>query len=199
MVKKSKTQDFEIPHSINIASSQVHFGNGDNTKIQNQNTPEGTLSKYWWLLVVPIIVAVVATWLTNIGKSVPILNFTKISTSLNDRIVTTTVNITDIFEKSTEFNTSLEKQNFFIKYKDNFVYGVGSFNDINKIGDLYYLFLYIKQIPVACSFESIDPETEKKLLLLKSNDKVYFSGIFTDQRLNLSATWYVEQCTLLNL
>ena len=183
-------------NTFSIHDSQLHFGSGDNIgRDKNKNPQPSLLSKYWWGFFIPIVVGVIIFLITN-GNiqrlfNVPITP----SHPMSIEAASSTVNIWDILSRADGFGTSLERDSFLEKYKDSNVYGVGSFNDINKNSDAYYVFMYVGKYPVACSFENVNSSTERELLLLRNGNNVSFTGTFVAGNLN-GAAWYVQGCSL---
>jgi len=165
---------------------------------KNTNSRPGSLwDKYWWRLFMPVAAGLIIFAITQNKIPQPVkIPIDNLNSVEDNSISTSTVNILDILSKRSDFNTSLERQNFLENYKESEVYGEGSFNDISKTRETYYVYTLIEKYPVACSFDA-SPENEKKLLLLKDGDNVSFSGVFTGSNLN-GIAWYVENCILLD-
>lgn len=121
-----------------------------------------------------------------------------VPTPMNENFATSTTNLATMLAKNNNFNTRLEKQNFIDKYSNTRVFGQGSFEDIEKVGEAYIVQMLISKNLVACQFSF---EFEKPLLLLSRGQIVNFYGDFTGSGLagyGAINPWYIESCTLLN-
>lgn len=194
----TKGGESSSPPVFNVKDSQLHFGIGDNIgRDKNKNSKQSLLEKYWWGFLIPILVGLIIYFITN-GEIPRLLNISKTPNYLSEnKSVSSTVNIWNILSRADGFGTTLEKENFLEKYKSSEIYGAGSFNDINKVSESYYVFVYIGKYPVACSFENVDSQIERKLLLLQKGDTVSFKGTFMSGSLN-GVAWYVRSCYLLS-
>ena len=182
---------------LNVSGDYVvgdKIGRDKNTALPESNW----LSKYWWSLIIPVVVIVVAFMITE-GRFPQAFNFlqSRLDFTLenNTTLATTTRNISDILSKNNNLGTTLEQKSFLENYKDSEVYGLGFFTNIDEVGETYYVFMNVGNNPVACAFSS-DNETRQKLLLLKRGDRVSFSGTFTVANLN-GVAWYIKDCNLL--
>jgi|SRR3989344_4470265 len=185
------------PTVFNVKGSQLHFGSGDNIgRDKNKNPQPSLLSKYWWGLLIPIVVIVVGFIVTE-GKKPELLNFLRGRGEMNEveSVATSTLNLSDILAEYNSKETSLEKQNFLKIYDNTIIQGSGSFVDIGKVRNGYLVTINVSHNEVSCIFGG-DPEIEKRLLLLKKGQLINFSGTFTNAVV-FRGGWSIQNCTLL--
>lgn len=158
------------------------------------------LKKYWWRLLIPVLVAV-AAYVINEGRLPGFINiFTSSKEEQTEKpiIATTTPNLADIFSKTNSMMFDLEKENFLKDFKNEPVYAVGAvFSNINTSGDGFMVRMTVERNIIGCAFSS---DIEKELLSLKKGDKVNFYGIFTGGGLagyGAANPWYITDCILL--
>ncbi len=192
---KSYVDSKDTKNLVNVSGDYVA---GDKIgRDKNTNLPESNwLSKYWWQLLIAVVSGVIVFLITQ-GKISTLFNLpiTQVSPTRSS-LATSTVHVWDILSKNESFNTSLERQTFFDSFKGAITDGAGSFIDISKTSDTYYVFMQIGKYPVACSFTNVDAQVERNLMLLKKGDKISFSGTFANSSLN-NVAWYITNCTLL--
>ncbi|MFA6552458.1 MAG: hypothetical protein WCT19_03075 [Candidatus Paceibacterota bacterium] len=111
-------------------------------------------------------------------------------------VATSSINLSDIFDGYNAKTTSYDKQNFLHLYDNGKVYGSGYFLDISKPTDRYLVSLDVSDNLISCFFSS-ESETERRLFLLKKNQIVNFTGVFTNSAV-WGGGWKVDNCILLN-
>lgn len=172
---------------------------GDKIGRDKNATPKPRwLSNYWWGLIIPVVVVVVAYMITE-GKFPQAFNFmSQASVQENYSLATSTPNLAVILNKNNSFTLSSEKQEFIKNYENTAVYGSGSFQDLIKIDQGYTVLMTISNNMIGCQFGL---DSEKSLLLLKKGQTVNFSGLFTGSGLGGYGAvnpWYITDCILLN-
>jgi hypothetical protein len=89
---------------------------------------------------------------------------------------TSTVSISDMFNKATALDSVLERQDFLKKYIGSKIYGKGSVTEVSRSGSGYLVDISIAGQLVSCPLSDSE-ENEKRVLLLKGRT-VNFTGIF---------------------
>lgn len=122
----------------------------------------------------------------------------KIDIGNNENNATSTINISDIFSRYNDMDRAIDQQNFLKNYLDVKIFGTGSFDNISgSFGneDTYYLHLNVSGGHISCEFNNVDENTKRKLDLLKSSNKVKFSGTFTGSTMFESGRWFIRDCS----
>jgi len=135
------------------------------------------LEKYWWRLLIPIIVGV-GIFIINEGK-LPDLFKTINLLSVDGRSVlaTSTPNLTDIYKRAFTYDILADRQDFFRKYVNSNIYSDGIIEEISSLGDRYVLEISIGVYSVLCPQEKT--ENFDRLYPLLKGKPVRFYGIFT--------------------
>lgn len=161
--------------SIHVAGDYVA---GDKVGRDKLNENERNLSgnKYYWFLVIPIVVIVVGSVITD-GKMPAIFNHSVISVLSAVNTATTTPNLIDIYNRAFSYDILADRQDFFRKYIDSNIYGDGTIEEISSLGDRYILEIKINGYSILCPQEKTD-NFERSYPLLKGKS-VRFFGVFT--------------------
>ena len=170
----------KLPQSINISRSQVHFGNGDLVGREKVMLDAGSTKKNFpsRLHSISAIATILAfgfgVYVYFYPESTSILGG-NIDTQSDSVLATSTVNISDVFSKYHSLATALEQRNFLEKYKDAKVIGSGTFKNIDKPSDNYFLV-------------SIQ-------VLFKKDQDINFTGVFTMSAV-FGGGWSIRECGL---
>jgi hypothetical protein len=100
-----------------------------------------------------------------------------IASNSNLENATSTVNISDMFNKATALDSVLERQDFLKKYIGSKIYGKGSVTEVSRSGDGYIVDITIAGQLVSCQLTGSE-ENEKRVYLLKGKT-VSLTGTFT--------------------
>lgn len=172
---------------ININKSQFHFGHGDNVGRDKIKQKWKIKDIPLWLKYVVAIVSIAGLLLATYAYIKPNNKGIFFQPNVNgtSELATSTINISDVFEKVKTLGTSFEKQKFLEGFKDKQIYGVGLYVDFfDSDRRIYFLIVNVSNNNIACVLENRDDELEQRLMLLKKDSKVVFSGIFTNMALN---------------
>jgi len=113
-----------------------------------------------------------------------------------EKLVAGKTNIADIFYKTGQMGTSLEKSTVREQFVDKDIYGKGAFLDLTgQDGEPFSAYLNVFSVPVSCVFNE-ETKTKADLQLLKKGQNITFSGVFTNGVLN-GGGWYIDDCELL--
>lgn len=201
-IKKKVAMNGVSPKASSSLTIHGDFIAGDKVgKDKNVRTPDSSwLEKYWWGLLIPVIVLVLGFILTE-GRLPQFANLFSQKTEAGvvdtNTPATTTPNLSNIFLK-TNLMLDLEKENFLKDFENGPVYAIGAvFDNINSSGGGFIVRMTVERNAVGCAFNS---DSKKELLLLKKDDKVNFYGIFTGRGLSGYGgvnPWYITDCVFL--
>lgn len=149
-----------------------------------------------WLKYVSALAAVVGiiwgVYIYLVPDASGLLGSGQAATVLGAETIANGINIADILNRYNAKETSLAKQGFLATYENSKVYGIGSFADIAKMGNEYIVTLKVSENLVSCSF-NIDPETERRLLILSKGQTVVFTGDFSGSVV-WGGGWTIRDC-----
>lgn len=160
---------------------------------------------WWGVLVIGIFVTVVGGFILsrlNFNQELAVKenqNILVSNESFSEGQATSTLNISDLFDKALKLETVLERQYFLEKYIGEKVIGNGIVDEVSKSGlEEYFIDIRISgRTLVVCPIKKT-AENEKKILFLKGK-KMNFSGIFTYQQIFGHEGLKIDECNLLNL
>ena len=161
--------------SVHIAGDYVV---GDKVGRDKNTTPESSwLSKYWWGLIIPIVVIIIGFVITE-GELPQSFGIELGTNTIEEQLVaTSTVSLADILSKALTLETVVERQDFLEKYIGSTVVAQGTVSEVSRSGTSGFL-VDIKVVgqTITCPQDASD-ENEKQLLLLKGK-RVQFVGKF---------------------
>lgn len=175
--KKIKSGNL-IKSPIKIINSNIHFGDkvghdkNINPKFNNSN-------KYFLSLILAIISGVIIYVITE-GKVPKIFKIdtpAQLIHTENNKVATSTLNISDLFIKALSYNTVAERQDFLNKYINIFIYGEGNIKEVSRAFDKLLIEVKIENQSIICPQEKTE-KLEKEFPFLKGS-LIRFFGNFT--------------------
>ncbi len=146
-------------------------------KNPSSSSSESWLKKYWWSFIIPVVVIVVGSVITE-GRLPQLFNVGIGSAASTEQpFATSTVSLAEILDKALTLDTVVERQDFLGKYIGATVFAQGTVSQVSRSGANGFLVdLKVVGQTVTCPQESND-ENEKQLPLLKGK-KVQIVGKF---------------------
>lgn len=154
------------------------FVAGDKIGRNKNISPKTTrLNKYWWGLLIPVLVTVGA-YIINEGKLPGLLNIPKTpSIGKYSTVATSTPNLSDLFSKALSYELVAERQDFLGKYIGKQVYGRGVIEEVSRAGDKFLIDIDLGKASIVCPQEKTD-FLEEQYPFLKGR-QVMLYGSFT--------------------
>lgn len=146
--------------------------------------------------VVTFVVTIgITTFVPNVNETIQkLLNTTD---SFRVKTATSTVNLIDTFEGIKARQSGIEKKAFYEPYVGGPVMSKAIFLYLNDPrDDIYTVDALVKNYTVTCHFVR-NPDSDRKLMLLKKGDRFAFDGTFTNTSV-YGGGWSIDDCHLLD-